>query len=218
MLNQQQQQQQQQPTILLQPVQVLYQGFVMPPEMASNFSNLLDLNHYWMWDVFSDKTGFKPVSNELSSSDKTVRIPTSRKSKKAQFKDYFVSKADEVYTLLQKVMDKDRKMFKKTNKSAVTPGHIPLKPRAKFIGVSKNGNNWQSLIVINNSKVYMGTYKSQLEAATIFDFHSMIVHYKCAKVNYDYSANDLIDMIQIFKENDNEFEAIDFLKLRPEQI
>jgi hypothetical protein len=53
-----------------------------------------------------------------------------------------------------------------------------VKPRSNFIGVSKNGNHWQSLIVINNTKVYLGTYKTQKEAAVMFDFHSLVVHYK----------------------------------------
>jgi hypothetical protein len=82
-----------------------------------------------------------------------------------------------------------------------------VKQRSSFIGVSKNGNHWQSLIVINNTKVYMGTYKTQKEAAVMFDFHSMVVHYKCAKVNFDYSANDLIQMIRLFKQNGNDFDA-----------
>lgn len=100
-----------------------------------------------------------------------------------------------------------KSFLNRTNKWAITPGHNPVKIRSKFIGVSKNGNHWQSLIVINNTKVYMGTYKTEQEAARIFDFHSMVVHYKCAKVNFDYSANDLMRMIKIFKENGNEFDA-----------
>ena len=79
--------------------------------------------------------------------------------------------------------------------------------RSNFIGVSKNGNNWQALVVIDNIKVYLGTYKTQKEAATIFDFHSIVVHYMWAKVNFDYTASDVIRMIQIFKENGNEFAA-----------
>ena len=58
----------------------------------------------------------------------------------------------------------------------------------------------------------MGTYKTQKEAATVFDFHSMVVHFKCAKVNFDYSANDLIRMIQNFKQNSNEFDAKEYFK------
>ena len=73
----------------------------------------------------------------------------------------------------------------RTNKWALTQGHQPVKQRSTFIGVSKSKNHWQSLIVINNTKVYMVTYKTQQEAATILDFHSMIVHFKWAKVNYD---------------------------------
>lgn len=108
-----------------------------------------------------------------------MRIPNgSKRSKKAEFKTFFESKATATLKQLNEVRDKEKKIFRWTKKSSITPGHVPIKPRAKYIGVSKNGNNWQSLIVINNTKVYMGTYKTQQEAATIFDFHSMIVHYK----------------------------------------
>ena len=104
-----------------------------------------------------------------------------------------------------------RLFLNKTNKWAITPGHQPVKIRSNYIGVSKNGNHWQSLIVINNVKVYMGTYKTEQEAAVIFDFHSMVVHYKWAKVNFDYSASDLLRMIKIYKENGNEFDANQYL-------
>jgi hypothetical protein len=53
----------------------------------------------------------------------------------------------------------------------------------------------------------LGTYKTQKEAAVMFDFHSLVVHYKWAKVNFNYSAGDLIKMIQVFKQNSNEFDA-----------
>lgn len=146
----------------------------------------------------------------------SVPVQTKKISKKINFKPFFISKAIETLEQLSKIVDKDRKMFKRTNKSAITPGHVPRKPRAKFIGVSKNGTNWQSLIVINNNKVYMGTMKSQVEAATIFDFYSMITHYKSAKVNFDYSARQLETMIKMFRENDDDFVASWYLSQYPQ--
>jgi hypothetical protein len=152
----------------------------------------------------------KPRSSDAVSTKKEK----GKASNKELFKPLIIKKASEA---LQKLVEefeknsnswvKDEVVFEKADKSANPPGHVPKKQRANFIGVSKNGANWQSLIVINNVKVYLGTYKTQEEAARTFDFHSMVVKYKSARVNYDYTARDFMKMIEIFDRNNNEFIA-----------
>ena len=206
----------QSPSFYYHPTPIIYEAFIVTPQQPINY--IIDLKEiesiYWMWK--EKKTSeIKPLNTESEPS--TLSSPLIQKQKrikkknKVLYKPYVIEKAESTLEKLLNIEDKDALIFKRTSKWAITPGHLPVKQRSTFIGVSKNGNHWQSLIVINNTKVYMGTYKTQQEAAVIFDFHSMIVHFKWAKVNYDYSANDLIKMIKNFKQNSNEFDANQYL-------
>lgn len=204
------------PSFIFRPTPVLYEAFILAPQPPMNYFISLDaLKNQYCFCSSAEDSEQKPLKNWNESSTKSIPLiqieKKIKKKNKMLYKPYIIEKAESTLKRLLDISDKDALIFKRTNKWALTPGHQPVKQRSTFIGVSKNGNHWQSLIVINNTKVYMGTYKTQQEAATVFDFHSMVVHFKCAKVNYDYSANDLIRMIQNFKQNSNEFDANEYL-------
>ena len=134
-----------------------------------------------------------------------------RKKNKRVFKPEFIQKAQEIYNKLLQEPDQRKIIFYQSSKVAVPEGHSLIKQRAQYIGVSKNGRNWQSLIVIKNTKVYLGTYKTQGEAAAMFDFHSILVKFQKARVNNAYSVADVIRMLKNFFANDNEFNARKFV-------
>ena len=48
--------------------------------------------------------------------------------------------------------------------------------RSSYIGVSKNGKNWQVLINCGKDKKYIGTYTDEKEAAIAYDFFSICLH------------------------------------------
>jgi len=73
--------------------------------------------------------------------------------------------------------------------------------RSKFIGVSKNGKNWQVLINVGNTKKYIGTYVTQNEAAIAYDFYSFALHGSKAKTNFTYTWEKLTAMIEGFLES-----------------
>lgn len=77
--------------------------------------------------------------------------------------------------------------------------------RSNFIGVSKNGPNWQAMISICKRKAYIGTYQTEKEAGIAFDFYSIIIHSLDAKTNYSYTKEDVLNMIYSFKMNGNLF-------------
>lgn len=114
---------------------------------------------------------------------------------------------------VQDVPNQEDQIFSRTTKAAASIGRKQTKKRSKFIGVSRNGNHWQALIVIEDIKVYLGTYKSQKDAATVFDFFSIMLHDKLAKVNSSYNAKQVQLMIQNFQENGNKFIPTLFLAL-----
>jgi len=200
------------PTIILQPPHSYYEAFYINQEQTyPSFEQ--DLSQYCLWDL-QQPAQIEESKEDKRSSESTEflfnslpKFPKQRKRIKAVFKPFIVDKSGISLRKAYDEPDKEATIFKRTSKSIIAPGHRPVKPRSNFIGVSKNGNHWQSLIVINNTKVYLGTYKTQKEAAVMFDFHSLVVHYKWAKVNFNYSADDLIKMIQVFKQNSNEFDA-----------
>ena len=76
---------------------------------------------------------------------------------------------------------------------------------SKYVGVSKNGANWQVLININYSKKYVGTYPTEKQAAIVYDFYSIAHHGSKAKTNFSYKRELIADMIQYYLQNENEF-------------
>ena len=79
------------------------------------------------------------------------------------------------------------------------------KRRSDFIGVSKNGPNWQSMISILKKKIYIGTYQHEREAAIAFDFYSILIHHFNAKTNFSYSKSMIMEMFINFRSNENVF-------------
>ena len=73
--------------------------------------------------------------------------------------------------------------------------------RSSFIGVSRNGVNWQALITINKRKIYIGSYESEKDAAVAFDFFSILLHSFTAKVNFSYTRDKVEEMIWNYKKN-----------------
>ena len=62
-------------------------------------------------------------------------------------------------------------------------------------GVSKNGNQWQVLIMINKSKSYVGSYATEELAARIYDIVSLKNHGNKAKTNFNYSKQEIKTLI-----------------------
>jgi hypothetical protein len=67
--------------------------------------------------------------------------------------------------------------------------------RSKYRGVSKNGSQWQVLIMAKKKKKYMGSYSSEEEAAKVYDKFALLYHGRKAKTNYDYSKEEIEKLI-----------------------
>ena len=77
--------------------------------------------------------------------------------------------------------------------------------RSNFIGVSRNGSNWQSLITINKRKTYIASYSQEAQAALSFDFYSILLNGLNAITNFSYTRSELMEMLKIYKQNDDFF-------------
>ena len=68
---------------------------------------------------------------------------------------------------------------------------IRKKTSSKYRGVSKNGSNWQVLIMINHKKYYLGSYPSEDLAAVIYDIQAIKNWGVKAKTNFVYDNNQI---------------------------
>ena len=63
--------------------------------------------------------------------------------------------------------------------------------RSKYRGVSKNGNQWQVLFMVNKNKSYVGTYTSEDFAARVYDIMAIKNRGNKAKTNFIYSETQI---------------------------
>ena len=48
-----------------------------------------------------------------------------------------------------------------------------IQSASKYIGVSKNGNKWQALLLVGTQRLYLGSVEDELDAAILYDRHSL---------------------------------------------
>ena len=89
---------------------------------------------------------------------------------------------------------------KKLNKLNIITFIGKGKRSSKFRGVSKNGNQWQVLLMYKKGKSYVGSYSSEEFAARIYDILAIKLRGVKARTNFKYSYE------QIKKIGDNDFD------------
>lgn len=72
---------------------------------------------------------------------------------------------------------------------------------SKFRGVSKNGNQWQVLIMVKKRKNYFGTYDTEYHAARVYDLVAIQNYGNRAKTNFLYSQTEINRINSIDFEN-----------------
>jgi len=73
---------------------------------------------------------------------------------------------------------------------------IRNKTSSKYRGVSRNGSNWQVLIMANNKKYYLGNYPSEELAARVYDIHAIKMRGIKARTNFPYNKVQLKNIFE----------------------
>jgi len=68
---------------------------------------------------------------------------------------------------------------------------IRKKRSSEYRGVSKNGNKWQVLMMINNKKYFVGNYPSEDLAARVYDIQAIKAWGIKARTNFVYDKNQI---------------------------
>lgn len=61
---------------------------------------------------------------------------------------------------------------------------------SKYRGVSKNGNQWQSIIMVTNKKRYIGSFPDEIQAAKAYDIAALINHTRRVTTNFKYTEDE----------------------------
>lgn len=146
------------------------------------------------------------LSNNYEESIQTQSViqknKTKTKSKKNLIfkQDNFDGKADNLLLVLSSINSSYTTLVSSKKKAGSRQGPLSNK-RSSYIGVSRNGPNWQALITINKRKTYIGSYKTERQAAIAFDFYSLLLHSLAAKTNFSYSKEEIFNMLYNFRQN-----------------
>eukprot|EP01017_Pseudomicrothorax_dubius_P031635 TRINITY_DN4059_c0_g1_i9.p1 TRINITY_DN4059_c0_g1~~TRINITY_DN4059_c0_g1_i9.p1 ORF type:complete len:346 (+),score=62.52 TRINITY_DN4059_c0_g1_i9:179-1216(+) len=71
------------------------------------------------------------------------------------------------------------------------PGNQGKSRASQYRGVSRNGNQWQAIIMVHNKKRYIGSYSVETEAAKAYDRAALQFHGEKAKTNFTYSVEEI---------------------------
>ena len=130
--------------------------------------------------IFKNNNSFKN-NDEVNNIMENIFI--NRKTKRNEDKKDINQENKKKIFLIKKVKDKDKEieMDKKIIKKTIYR-------KSKFRGVSRKGNLWQALIMINRKQKYIGNFKSEEEAAKAYDEYAMKFHKNKARLNFPHKG------------------------------
>lgn len=177
-----------------------YENYISQLGASDQFIVAFDLSKYWFCDLTTQPDILMNAGMEQSCLD----WDNFGQKKKPNIDEmYLNSKVTELIQALNELTCNEDATaihhYKKINRKVLS------KRKSKFIGVSKNGPNWQAMISILKRKVYFGNFPNSEDAAETFDFYSILIHQLEAKVNFCYSKKKILSMLSSFKSNGNKF-------------
>ena len=159
--------------------------------------NLNSLSAFCLWDMQSQLCSTICRWEDQNQKQKMKEIKMNPKMNKDQTR--LQLKCDEILSQLHQLSWESSIILVHSKKKSERKANSIR--RSNFIGVSRNGPNWQSIISMKKNKFYLGTYSTQKDAAMVFDFYSIMTHGLEAKTNFSYSKDWILNMITDYNEN-----------------
>ena len=86
--------------------------------------------------------------------------------------------------------------MKSAHKKLFKGGNVSNFRGSRFRGISKNGNSWQILLMVNRKKKYLGTLPTEELAARFYDKVAVQYQGAKAKTNFPYTKTQLIKILE----------------------
>ena len=137
---------------------------------------------------------------------------TSRTNRKTIDTYDFTTNIQALIKHLEPVLGTSIVFTRATRKSQIWNARTVSKRRSKYTGVTKNSSNYQTLIVVDGKKIYVGSYPMEEYAAVTYDFYSLLLHGPKATTNFSYTPDDVMKMLEVYEYNDHKFEPERFIR------
>ena len=144
--------------------------------LSNNSSNLEKKNNYFNVTHNKKKRGRKIIKNNINQTENNNEIKVLKNNKVVYVNTFLLNSYS------------TSKNIKKFNKIAFIGRN---KRSSRYRGVSKNGNQWQVLMMINKSKSYIGSYPSEELAARIYDILALKNRGIKARTNFIYNSKQI---------------------------
>ena len=142
-------------------------------------------------------------NNEKSLIKSQAMHGDKKKCKFDKYRDYFYDMVDKRVSHLQWLSTKsnniDSLFVSKSKKQAKSQNSKHPENRSEYIGVSRNGRGWQSLVIIKKVKLYISTSSTEEQAARVCDFYTMLHHFQDGKYNTNYTIREAIQVNLIYQ-------------------
>ena len=128
--------------------------------------------------------------NEEKYNNFKAPLPSRKHKKVSTLQKRIKDKKPTILRQIENIANPEEIVIKETQKSSLNRG-ARTQRRSKYIGVVKNSPKFHTFIVIDGFKTYIGTYKSEEEAAKAYDYYSILLHELSAMTNFSYTKREI---------------------------
>ena len=176
------------------------------------------LDKYCRWVAYQDifdqlrykenETMHDKLQESISSNSSEINIGV----KKRRRRNSAINLEEYLHWVNESILNKHLKFIPGRLKNKSTSDTSYKGRSSNYIGVSRNGDNWQALINCNNTKKYIGTFSTEKEAAISYDFYAICLHLFKAKTNFTYTSELILEMIDSYDSTSKAFNASQFVE------